>query len=53
MVKVLPDPVTPFRVWNRIFSCTPLESREIARPWSPAGEKDDTTVSLRTEAVRY
>jgi hypothetical protein len=53
MVKVLPDPVTPLRVWNRAFSLTPLASRAIACPWSPAGEKPDTTLSFGTGAGRY
>ena len=51
MVKVLPEPVTPFRVWNRRFSLTPWVSREIARPWSPAGENGETTSSLGTDGL--
>src|SRR3990167_6170377 len=37
MVKVLPEPVTPSRVWNTSPSFTPSTSCRIASGWSPAG----------------
>jgi hypothetical protein len=38
IVKVLPEPVTPSRVWYDRPSSTPSTSWRIASGWSPAGE---------------
>jgi len=37
MVKVLPEPVTPSKVWNTSPSRTPSTSLSMAAGWSPAG----------------
>jgi hypothetical protein len=44
MVKVLPEPVTPNRVWDARPARIPSTSWAIAWGWSPAGWKDDTTL---------
>ena len=52
IVKVLPDPVTPFRIWCFRSASTPAASRSIASPWSPAGWKGETTASGVTDDGR-
>ena len=47
MVKVLPDPVTPSRVWKRSPRRTPSTSLAIASGWSPCGR----VVGLEGELV--
>lgn len=37
IVKVLPEPVTPIKVWNFLPACRLSTSRSIACGWSPAG----------------
>ncbi len=37
IVKVLPDPVTPSRVWNVRPSSSPSQICAMAAGWSPAG----------------
>src|SRR5688572_23129010 len=42
-VIVLPEPVTPSRVWYRVPASSPRVSAAIASGWSPAGSNGATT----------
>ena len=37
IVKVLPEPVTPSRVWKSSPRASPADSSAMARGWSPVG----------------
>jgi hypothetical protein len=47
IVKVLPEPVTPFNVWYLFPDLTPSARAAIASLWSPAGLNGDTTSNFR------
>ncbi len=42
MVKVLPDPVTPFRICSRFPAWTLCTRESMAWGWSPVGWKGET-----------
>src|ERR1019366_4039653 len=53
MVIVLPEPVTPRRVWNRSPRSSPAVSSLMARGWSPAGRKGAWRSKLAPGILEY
>jgi len=45
-VKVLPEPVTPSKVWLALPAITPAHSAAMAPGWSPEGLKGAASLNL-------